>query len=188
MKGLKPQSVTQSYKRKVNSKYTKIVCGSYHTLALNQTNNVFSFGLNNFGQLGLGDHEERLNAELVPPKYFDGDLIVDIGAGEHHSIFLTSSGKVYCTGRGDSSQLGFLEEDLAATAAAAASSSGGGKNNSNEDEEDLEDEVKGRFHVTRPKLLSRISDVEMIATGTNHNLAKTRSGCLYSWGYGDMYQ
>jgi alpha-tubulin suppressor-like RCC1 family protein len=71
-----------------------------------QDGEVFSMGLNNYGQLGTGDNLERLTAELIDPSYWKGAVPIDATAGEHHSLVLASSGTAFAFGRGDSGQLG----------------------------------------------------------------------------------
>ncbi|RKP19483.1 RCC1/BLIP-II [Rozella allomycis CSF55] len=149
-----PRTVTNS-RSKLNSGYKTVVCGSYHTLTINEQGEVFGFGLNNYGQLGLGDEESRVTAEQIDPENFDGETPIDLAAGEHHSIALTSSGHVFSFGRGDSGQLGLPEEPK---------------------------------HSPLPKKIPSLKNVEMISSGSNHCLAKTKSGEIYSWGYGEMLQ
>ncbi len=103
--GLRPINITpRSGRSKVV--ITKVICGSYHTFAISQEGQVYAMGLNNYGQLGLGDHEERLTAEMINPENWGGSLVVDAGAGEHHSMVLLSTGQVLTFGRADSGQLG----------------------------------------------------------------------------------
>lgn len=42
-----------------------VFCGGYHTFAIAEDGNVYATGLNNYGQLGLGDAESRSRCELV---------------------------------------------------------------------------------------------------------------------------
>lgn len=63
---------------------------------------MFAWGLNNWGQLGIGD---RFNTS-VPKRIKDldpieGDYVVEIAGGEHHSIARTKDGLVYCWGKND---------------------------------------------------------------------------------------
>jgi len=41
-------------------------CGSRHTVCLTMGNNLWSFGWNKYGQLGLGDNKSRDNVCKVP--------------------------------------------------------------------------------------------------------------------------
>ncbi|KAA0154546.1 hypothetical protein FNF29_02423 [Cafeteria roenbergensis] len=65
---------------------------------------VLTSGLNCFGQLGIGDLEDRDTLTQVPE--LSGQGVVQIVAGGHHSLVLTEAGHVYAMGRGDSGQLG----------------------------------------------------------------------------------
>ena len=45
-------------------------CGSRHTVCLTEGNQVWSFGWNKYGQLGLGDNKSRDHVSKVPlPKF-----------------------------------------------------------------------------------------------------------------------
>jgi alpha-tubulin suppressor-like RCC1 family protein len=45
------------------------VAGRFHTLLIDQNNKLWACGNNHFGQLGLGDTENRLNPTKLP--YFE---------------------------------------------------------------------------------------------------------------------
>lgn len=56
---------------------------------------MFAFGLNNYGQLGVGPTERE--SEFEPEQVLDLDAsesIIEIAGGEHHSMILTDKGKV----------------------------------------------------------------------------------------------
>ena len=68
---------------------------------------MFAWGLNNHGQLGIGSKfncsaPSRVK-DLDP---YEGDYVVEVAGGEHHSIARTKDGLVYCWGRNDEGQLG----------------------------------------------------------------------------------
>lgn len=84
-----------------------IFCGNHHSFYINKKKQVFSWGMNNHGQLGLGN---RLNTaaptrirDLDP---YEGDYVVSMAGGEHHTIAHTRDGVVYCFGRNDEGQIG----------------------------------------------------------------------------------
>lgn len=163
---LRPSNVTPKIGRS-RVRVKKVICGSYHTLVFTESEAlpggvaVFAMGLNNYGQLGLGDHNDRITAELISPAHWgedDGTIPIDAGAGEHHSILLTSNGKIYAFGRSDSGQLGIP----------------------------IPEQVKA-FNVP-VNVNTMPAPAICIAAGGNHNLAVTNDNQLYSWGYGEMYQ
>ncbi|KAJ3096584.1 Regulator of chromosome condensation [Phlyctochytrium planicorne] len=91
--------------RGLSSNFESVYCGGYHTFILHESGAVFSFGLNNYGQLGLGDTDEHDTPELV--EGLDASVGVEMITGaEHHSMLLDKSGKVYTFGRGEDGQLG----------------------------------------------------------------------------------
>jgi regulator of chromosome condensation len=75
-------------------------CG-YRSFAILRNGMVFAWGLNNYGQLGVGDYENRFRPALV--EGLEG--CVQIDGGIHHSLALTSDGSVFGFGRGDSGQI-----------------------------------------------------------------------------------
>jgi alpha-tubulin suppressor-like RCC1 family protein len=76
--------------------------GLIFALALTESGEVYAWGQNERGQLGLGDREDRLTPTKVPG--LTG--IKAIAAGHSHSLALTESGEVYAWGRNDKGQLG----------------------------------------------------------------------------------
>lgn len=82
----------------------KVVCGGSHTAAISKSNALYMFGLNCYGQLGLGDNVDRFLPALV--EYFDNVRIIDIDCGENHTACITSKHKCYTWGLGDNHQLG----------------------------------------------------------------------------------
>lgn len=75
--------------------------GEYHSFAISNTNELFVWGNNGSGQLGLGD----LNNRLVPT-LSDLDNVISAQGGASHSIFLTSDNEVYTSGNNSFGQLG----------------------------------------------------------------------------------
>jgi alpha-tubulin suppressor-like RCC1 family protein len=72
--------------------WTQIECGGWHTVGLTKKGEVFSWGCNDYGQLGHGDEEHR----RVPTKVasLDGTVIIKISCGKSHTAALTKKGEV----------------------------------------------------------------------------------------------
>ena len=81
---------------------TKISTGDKYSLFLDQNRKVYSCGINNYGQLGIGNTSTKYRPTLIP----DFNNIIDISAGKQHSLFLDQYGIVYSCGRGSYGQLG----------------------------------------------------------------------------------
>jgi hypothetical protein len=79
-----------------------VAAGGYHSLALDSSGNVWATGLNDHGQLGLGD-TDNLNT-WTQVTALSG--IVSIAAGEYHSIAIDSDGHVWAWGYDSTGQLG----------------------------------------------------------------------------------
>ncbi|XP_075679422.1 RCC1 and BTB domain-containing protein 2-like [Dermatophagoides pteronyssinus] len=78
-----------------------IACGGAHSLALTNTNQIYSWGWNEYGQLGLGDTNDRRTPSLV--SFPDGSIdspIKNIIAGLGHSLFLLEDGQIFGCGYG----------------------------------------------------------------------------------------
>ena len=84
-----------------------VYAGAYHSFVLTEHGNVYSFGLNNMGQLGLGSLEPNHTGTPQLVRALEGKGVESLCGGEHHSLALTASGEVYAFGRGDNNQLGF---------------------------------------------------------------------------------
>lgn len=86
-------------------KIIDIVCGAQHSLLLTEAGEVYSFGSNLTGQLGLGLETSRKTTVGKPTKidqaYFNNELIVQIASTEFTSFALSENGNVYAFGEND---------------------------------------------------------------------------------------
>ncbi|XP_068089276.1 probable E3 ubiquitin-protein ligase HERC6 isoform X2 [Hyperolius riggenbachi] len=92
-------------------KVIQVACGHYHTLALSEDSSVYSWGKNDFGQLGLGKQITN-QASPQPIKSLRGVPLVQVTAGGSHSFALSTSGNVFGWGRNSVGQLGFQIDPL----------------------------------------------------------------------------
>ena len=95
---------------------TKISLGGEHSLILTEYNNIYTCGLNIFGQLGTGDFENRSNFTNINIysnvlKDSENEKIVDMVAGAQHSLIITSMNKLYYCGYNKNKFL-WIPEDI----------------------------------------------------------------------------
>eukprot|EP00210_Caulerpa_lentillifera_P001329 g1279.t1 len=83
---------------------TQVVCGRSHTLAVTAQSQVFAWGANNYGQLGLGDKTDRSAPKIIEALW--ALPIKQLAAGEFHSCVLTRSGYLFTWGLNNQGQLG----------------------------------------------------------------------------------
>ena len=144
--------------------------GAYHSFAVDENGTVWGWGLNAMGQIGTGHTSSEDDIVQLPQKVkrlskeeLDGDRVVQIAAGEHHTLFRTEMGKVYACGRAESGQLGLTDDDPAFA------------------------ERPDRDFVTEPALI-RFPDptdpIVHVSAAAHCNMATTVGGALYSWGQG----
>ena len=78
-----------------------VSCGKYHTAALSASGDVFCWGLESSGQLGLGS---RRTKAPTPQKSeaFSGLNVKAISCGLYHTLALTEEGEVWSVGYGGS--------------------------------------------------------------------------------------
>ena len=78
-------------------------CGSYHTLCLDFEGNVFGFGKNDFGQLGIGEQSDSF---FIVPQKIDLPVIKQVSCGDQFSICVSEDGIPYSFGWNITWQLG----------------------------------------------------------------------------------
>lgn len=90
----------------------KVACGLYHTVAVTTSGEVYAFGKNDYGQLGLGHARNVKVPTLVKIAISDSDeKIVDVSCGYYHTVVVTERGKLITWGRNDYGQLGIGSKD-----------------------------------------------------------------------------
>ncbi|THH30681.1 hypothetical protein EUX98_g3490 [Antrodiella citrinella] len=145
--------------------------GAYTSFAVDDKGEVWAWGLNNMGQTGTG-YRGNQHSEVSLPKRVVGiskeelggiEHVVQIAGGEHHTLFLTSAGKVYACGRADGGQLGLGPNDEAFEDAA------------------FPDMLETPALVTFP---DEDDPIVHIAAGLRNNLAVSQGGALFCWGSG----
>uniref|UniRef100_A0A674ITF3 HECT and RLD domain containing E3 ubiquitin protein ligase 4 n=1 Tax=Terrapene triunguis TaxID=2587831 RepID=A0A674ITF3_9SAUR len=88
----------------------QVACGYCHSLALSKGSEVYSWGQNKYGQLGIGyEFKKQTSPQLI--KSLLGIPFAQIAAGGAHSFVLTLSGAIFGWGRNKFGQLGLNDEN-----------------------------------------------------------------------------
>jgi regulator of chromosome condensation len=128
-------------------------------------------GLNNYGQLGVGDQDNRMRPVLMShprgePASPLHSRVAGVAGGQHCALVLTSEGALYAMGRGDSGQLALSADGITKPKFAAAS-----------------------FLPQRiPQQRFGGAAVVQVAGAGAFSLALSADGKVWAWGYGDMGQ
>jgi len=165
---------TKVYKIALGRRTNRARCvgaGKSCSFAVDENGDVWGWGLNCFGQTGTGiSSPKTLSDEIhIPTKVpklsaeaLNGDVVVQIAGGAHHTLFLTSQGKVYACGRCDGGELGLSD-----------------------DNEEFAQRRDPRF-LDQPLQVSIPEQDEdpivQISAGIENSMAVTRDGALYAWG------
>jgi regulator of chromosome condensation len=151
-------------KKKMKAVYTS----EDHCFAVDKDENVWSWGLNNMGQCGITEGAGRDGNFVCPPKKVDalaGRKIVSFGLGRKHTVAVDEQGEVLAWGNVESGALGI---DVSTVPEDAV----------------LRGERQEIKVVAVPQVVPGIPAAAWVASGVDHNIAITKDGKAYSWGFG----
>ena len=88
-----------------------VSAGAFHVLAIDQEGKTWSWGGNEFGQLGNGTRSSQSAVHPIPllvkyPRSAGTVSAVMVIAGSYHSFAIDNDGKAWAWGRGDQNQIG----------------------------------------------------------------------------------
>ncbi|XP_030879668.1 probable E3 ubiquitin-protein ligase HERC6 isoform X3 [Leptonychotes weddellii] len=92
-------------------KIIQVSCGHYHSLALSEDGQLFSWGSNSHGQLGLGK-ESPSQASPQRVRSLDGIPLTQVAAGGVHSFALSLSGASFGWGSNNAGQLALRKNNV----------------------------------------------------------------------------
>eukprot|EP01133_Synstelium_polycarpum_P010231 gene10231-11922_t len=139
------------------TKVLAIAAGYAHTLLLKKSGDLFVFGANEQGQLGIG----LSKSQPVPKRLDMGNVIIhggrisQIAAGHSHSVMCVDNGDIYTWGANNKGQLGHGTFDSTP--------------------------------VSRPKQIEELrgKPIKKIACGHYHTVVTTDLNSVYCWGHGE---
>lgn len=80
--------------------------GGWHSFALTEHGEVYTWGRGEYGRLGSGDHSGSSKLRPHRVKGLEQHRVVQAAAGGTHTLALTSSGRMFTWGRGSYGRLG----------------------------------------------------------------------------------
>ncbi|CAN1787591.1 Ultraviolet-B receptor UVR8 [Linum perenne] len=83
-----------------------VAAGAEHTAAVTEDGELYGWGWGRYGNLGLGDRNDRLVPQKVSLANLDGEKMVIVACGWRHTISVSSSGGLYSYGWSKYGQLG----------------------------------------------------------------------------------
>uniref|UniRef100_A0A8C8RRC9 RCC1 domain-containing protein 1 n=1 Tax=Pelusios castaneus TaxID=367368 RepID=A0A8C8RRC9_9SAUR len=160
----------------------KLVLGHEHAVLLGPAGTVYTWGSGRHGQLGHGGLEPVAEPQLVEALH--GVPMEDVAAGGWHSVSVTA-GDLYVWGWNESGQLALPCKAQTETQPAPVSLRA--------DTEAGEEGVAASAFISIqafPALLDLpdSSEVSKVSCGSRHTAAMTRTGELYTWGWGKYGQ
>ncbi len=177
--------------------------GGNHNLAI-RDRTIWVWGDNSYGQLGTGKYENWDGDNYWSPVNIDLDDVVNVSAGDRHSLAVRGDGSVWSWGANDRGQLGddSTVERLAPTHIPGIDkvvyvSAGGNHSLALRSDGTVwawGDNRKGQLaqvekeYFTNPVQIGQLSDVLLVSAGYEHNLALKRDGTVWAWGNNDNGQ
>ncbi|KAK4991200.1 hypothetical protein LTR50_001958 [Elasticomyces elasticus] len=152
---------------------TYIECGQYHSFAIDKKDRVWSWGLNNYGETGIPDRAGEEEAIIFKPeevKTLSGRGMTAISGGAHHSIGVAGNGDCLVWGRIDGAQAGVPLDTLP------------------EDQVIFDERKKPRILTVPTKVTAIKGEVAFACAASDHNIAVTKQGQAWSWGFSANYQ
>ncbi|CAM9211439.1 unnamed protein product, partial [Choristocarpus tenellus] len=99
VEGLKGQRIVQA------------TCGSYHTAAVTEAGELYTWGGGMYGKLGHGNESGHPRPCLVRHLVEEGAKVTQIACGSRHTVVLTSAGQVYTWGDKENGVVGHTDSD-----------------------------------------------------------------------------
>ncbi|KAL8166307.1 hypothetical protein V2J09_007806 [Rumex salicifolius] len=139
-----------------DQKMILVACGWRHTISVNTSGKLYTYGWSKYGQLGHGDNEDH----LIPHRLekLSNQCVSQISGGWRHTMAVTSDGTLYAWGWNKFGQLG-VGDNVDRCAPVQLSN----------------------FDATTCTLCKKVTQ---ICCGWRHTLAVTDKCNMYSWGRG----
>ena len=146
------------YFKENNISITKITCGRYHSLLLDDRGDVYVSGSYDSGNIGIDqDKFDYWEPDIIPYFKENGIKIKDISSGYRHNLAVDIEGRIYSWGDNYSRQCGH---------------------------ELLGPSLHGDF-IEEPRMIESLKEYVVVVTkcGYSHSYCKTDGGKHFLWGH-----
>jgi regulator of chromosome condensation len=153
---------------------TSIFAATNHAFAIDKNGAVWAWGLNNFAQTGISFNAGDDGGTVTAPTKvaaFKGKDVKMLAGGSHHSLAVTGAGECLAWGRMDGDQIGIDVAQLPIT---------------DSDRVVVDERDRPRILLEPTAIPGIVCDFVDAASDTN--LAITKDGKAYSWGFNANYQ
>lgn len=199
--GVRESAVPRAVAGLADVRVLSVAVGYWHTLALSEDGSIYSFGSGFNGRLGHGDTIAQHAPRRIDALH--GVRVTAVAASESHSLVLSDAGAVYSFGDDNAGQLGHdeareqhtpkliealrevkisalaagREHSLAVSEAGETYSFGCGRASLGHGDD--------RWEERTPRLIEALRGVHVIAVaaGSEHSLALSEEGEVYSFGW-----
>lgn len=149
-----------------------VACGAYHSAAITEGGALWTWGWggsfwSGVGALGTGNKDSVKEPMVVNSFVKAGEEVTQVTCGTHHTVALTSDGRLYSTGKGDFGRLGR------------------GDNRDEPEFEEIDYFAQSNDSVLRPDDQAFIIK---IGAGDNYSAVMSQHGELWVWGRNDYGQ
>ena len=152
-------------------KIVHVGSGDYHSLAVDDKGNTYSWGLNSFGQTGFESDDDSGALKQLGPRLVEilkGYDMKEIAGGSHHSLACTQDGKILVWGRIDNSQGGLPVSEMP--------------------KDSLHfDEAGAARYLTKALIVPGIHGTKVSTAGDTCCVVDV-DGKAYTWGFNETYQ
>jgi len=184
----------------LGSNISSVWAGGDHTFAINSSSNLYAWGRNGDGQLGLGNNSDKNSPNWVASNNIINEQWVYISPSrDHFTLGITATGKLFAWGKNSAGQLGLGHTNSENTPQRVGSATNWSSvaagtihtlaTNSSGELYAWGGGADGRLGLgsgnsdqTSPQRVGTASNWDEIAIGNDHNLAIDDDGELYSWG------
>eukprot|EP01084_Bolivina_argentea_P172174 298261_1 len=145
----------------INIEFIDILSGCDHTLALTKCGNVWSWGRNQYGQLGAGEFVHNplpQKIEFLVDNYNKSVFVKQIAIGQNHNVVLDTQNRLHCFRVNSCLQCGIESEN---------------------------DIFLPNIEVNKTLVNVNIIDIKC---GANHNVIQTNNNEFYLWGLNSYSQ